>query len=342
MTKPNIKNKTNTSILENLISKMQLGGHVTIKQLTPHGSAREYFLIKSKNNKYIGTIGSDATENKTFVKMAKHLNKQGINVPEVIVHDKEYDCYIQTYCGNTDLFSYIKKAKQEKRFKTLCPAIDLLHEFQNKGSKGWNFKHSYPYEKFDKEEILRDSKRFTQRFLKHIPIKFSSKLYNKDIEKLVHEIDSISQKQYVLMHRDFQSRNILVHNKKHFLIDFQGARKGPMHYDLASLLFQSQVSYNNKTILKSLEYFVSKKKNVDTHIFLKHFYHIVLVRLIQTLGAYGIIGIEQQKPYFIKSIPFALRNINKTLIILNKQYGSEFKELESIIDNTIKYYDTRI
>ncbi len=338
----NTNKQTKIKNIEVLYKKLYPTGSVLIKPLTPHGSAREYFLLKSKNNTYIGTTGTDTKENKVFIKMARHLKKQGVSVPEVLIHDSKYNKYIQTYCGDKDLFSYIKKEKKEKHFKTLCPAMDLLHDFQTKGTKGWNFKNSYPYEKFNKEEILRDSKRFTQRFLKHIPIEYSLKNFNKEINTITREIEQIPEEQYTLMHRDFQSRNILVHNKKYILIDFQGGRKGPIHYDIASLLYQSQTNYNEKTKVKLLEYFISKKTKIDRNLFMRHFYHIVLIRLIQTLGAYGIIGIEQQKPYFIKSIPFALKNMQNVLKTLKEKYDTELTEIEAITSKSIKYYDTRI
>lgn len=311
-------------------------------QLTPHGSNREYFLISNNKIKVIGTIGEDKKENVTFIKMSKHLIKQKVSVPKVIAYSKNYDYYIQEFCGNKDLFSYIKKENRKKHTKILYPAIDLLHDFQTKGTKGWNYKNSYPFEKFDTHEIHRDSKRFISRFLKHIPIKYSFKKFSRDIDAIIKEIEQIPEEQYVLMHRDFQSRNILVHNKKYILIDFQSARKGPLHYDMASLLYQSQINYDEDTKTKLLEYFISKNTNIDRNMFMRHFYHIVIIRLIQSLGSYGIAGIEQQKTYFIKSIPFALKNMQNVLKILKENYKSEMTELENITNKLIKHYDTHI
>ncbi|MGI9118131.1 MAG: phosphotransferase [Minisyncoccia bacterium] len=334
--------KNKIKILHDLYQKHFKQKPKRLNKLTPHASDRTYFLIEGNNTKAIGTIGDNIHENKTFIKFSKHLKKQGVSVPEVLIHDVSHTSYIQTFCGNKDLFSIIKNKKQTQHTKILKPAIDLLNDFQVKGTDGWDFNNCYPFKVFDSQGIKRDVFLFTEKFLKNIPINYSSVKLRKDIEKLIKELEDIPENQKSLMHRDFQSRNILVYKNKYILIDFQSARKGPIHYDLAALLYQSQANYSEETKQEILKYFISKKTNIDSELFKKHFYNIVVARILQALGSYGITGIEQKKDYFLKSIPFALINMKDVLNLLNKHYGIKYPEIESIINKITNYYDTHL
>lgn len=314
---------------------------ISCKELSPHGSTRRYFLIKSQKHIAIGTTGEDWRENKAFVQLSDHLFKKGIRVPKVLKHSEDFSCYLQEYCGAGDLFADIKTSKQDSLYKLLCPAIDLLHDFQKNGTRDWNFSNSYPYQKFDEQEVDRDFKRFIKKFVDNLSITFSSQKLKKDYQLLVKEILKIPSDQYVLMHRDFQSRNILLHKNKCILIDFQSARKGPPQYDLVSFLYQSQVNYSEKLIDSLIDYYISKNNYINKDEFHRQLYTVGILRIIQSIGSYGIAGLEQKKEYFLKSIPFALKNMKTVLGKLQKGYGLEFPELENIINKAsqIKTYE---
>jgi hypothetical protein len=114
------------------------------------------------------------------------------------------------------------------------------------------------------------------------------------------------------MYRDFQSRNIMINKGKPFFIDYQGGRKGPLQYDVASLLFQVKADLPFKLREELLEFYINELTryiNIDQELFRQQYYGFVLIRLLQVLGAYGFRGLIEKKPHFLSSIPFALNNL---------------------------------
>lgn len=317
--------------------------NLKIEALDPHGSSREYFKIISEHGFYLGTISFDTLENESFIRLSHHLRKSGINVPIVFCSNTEKTFYIQEHKGEKDLYSYVidKEIKTYQKEKFLKQAVDLLIDFQDKGSIGIDYSKCYPFSSFNNEEMLRDVKRFKEKFLTRSNIFFDDELFEKDINTLIKEINKIPEKEYCLMHRDFQSRNIIVgdFDKSFSLIDFQNARKGPLYYDFVSLIFQSQVNYSEELIDTLINYFFSKKNFTNKEHFLRNMYLVAIVRMIQTIGSYGIGGLEQGKTYFIKSIPFALKNF---LYILYKaeNMGYSFPEIKKVINVSKQTYDS--
>ena len=119
-----------------------------------------------------------------------------------------------------------------------------------------------------------------------------------------------------LMHRDFQSRNIMVMDGALYSIDFQGARFGPLGYDLASLLNDPYVQLSRDTRLVLLDYYIETIKkliSLDRTAFIKGYYHIALQRNLQILGAFSFLCKVRGKPFFAPYIQPALVELKCTL-----------------------------
>ncbi|MCP5375408.1 MAG: phosphotransferase [Rickettsiaceae bacterium] len=319
-------NKTYSERLENCIP------------LEAHASTRRYYILKSKSYETLGATGDDPQENKAFVKLAKHLTKNGVNVPRVISHTDDYKFYIQELCDQVDLFSLVTKYP-EKQIELLTKAIDLLVNFQKKGTIGWDYSDSYPFKSFDSKEINNNFKRLSEYLLGSINISFNKKILD-DFEKiLIREIESIPKNEYVLMHRDFQSRNILINKEIYTLIDFQGSRSGPKHYDLASLLFQSRINWKKESQEYLLNYYLNLNKEIDDRdLFIKNFYFLGAVRIIQALGSYGIAIYLNNKKSFLASITPALKNLREITEVLNKRYKINTDKTVELIDELIIFF----
>ncbi len=112
-----------------------------------------------------------------------------------------------------------------------------------------------------------------------------------------------------LMHRDFQSRNIMVKDGSIHIIDFQGARFGPLAYDLASLLNDPYVQLPTDARLSLLDYYIDTIKKyifLDRDTFIKGYYHIALQRNLQILGAFSFLSKVKGKSFFKPYIQPAL------------------------------------
>jgi hypothetical protein len=136
------------------------------------------------------------------------------------------------------------------------------------------------------------------------------------------------------MYRDFQSRNVMLVNDEPYFIDFQGGRRGPVYYDVASFLWQAKANFSPElrdelisTYIESLK----KYREVYESKFLKQLRQFVLFRTLQVLGAYGFRGYFEKKPHFIQSIPFALHNLRELL----KEGFDEYPYLSHILKEMV-------
>ncbi|RQW79571.1 MAG: phosphotransferase enzyme family protein, partial [Geobacter sp.] len=139
------------------------------------------------------------------------------------------------------------------------------------------------------------------------------------------------------MYRDFQSRNILVHNDELYFVDYQGGRKGALQYDVASLLFQAKVNLPAQIREDLLKFYldeVGQKVKIKNQNFLKQYNGYVLIRLLQTLGAYGFRGYYENKSHFLLSIPFALNNLQ--WLQEKNHLPKKFNELNRVLASILK------
>lgn len=305
-----------------------------IVPLTPHASNRQYFKLFLKEKTFIGTVDPDPRQTSVFVMLAKHLKNQNISVPHLYAVNTSYTCYIQEDCGNLDLYAFLLRATGKQKVAILYKTIDLLLTYQKNAKNNWDYKNCYPFSSFDTKEIKRDFDRLTQKTL--IPLNIPFNGIKKDLDKLIKEIIKIPKRKYTMMHRDFQPRNILVQNDTFILIDFQNCRKGPFYYDLASLLFHSHSRHLKHLREPLINYYVTQSGIVDRELFLKEFYLISIVRIVQSLGSYGIAGIQQEKKHFKEAIPFAFQDLSEVLLYL-KKYNLNFTTLHQISQYSCRF-----
>jgi hypothetical protein len=140
------------------------------------------------------------------------------------------------------------------------------------------------------------------------------KLSSADAAKLNKELDTLSahlQKiEPCLIHRDFQSQNIMIKNNQPVLIDFQGMRLGNFFYDLGSLICDPYVNFTNEERNELLSFYhrlMPKPVSIDE--FTERFWEASVQRLMQALGAYGFLGLKKNKPDFLKHIHRGIRNL---------------------------------
>jgi aminoglycoside/choline kinase family phosphotransferase len=118
------------------------------------------------------------------------------------------------------------------------------------------------------------------------------------------------------MHRDFQSRNIMIHEGQFYFIDFQGGRIGPIQYDLASLLADPYVSLPlslQNRLLEDCADLYELKTGVSKDNFIKGYRYCAVTRNLQILGAFGFLSRVKKKQYFAQYIPKALKTLKLNL-----------------------------
>ena len=332
--------------IQNLLAELTRSIGETPVEITPiaeSGSARKYYRIVTEKCSLIGTYSDNVEENEAFLYFCKHFHELKLNVPEVLAVNAEHTAYLQNDFGDDNLFNHVQNALLsggygEKTVNLFKKALEHLVKFQIIGNQGLNYKKTYPSECFDRQAILDDLNYFKYYFVKpHEEIRFNETRLNLDFKAFA---DFISQAPCdFFMYRDFQSRNIMVKENELYFIDFQGGKKGPLNYDVVSLLYQVKAqmpqSIRDELVLyykeKLTQYIDPKEVKFDLY----HPYFVYL-RLMQVLGAYGFRGLIQKKSHFIESIPYAL----KELSTWNEKYPlSEHPELQNVISQlpTLNY-----
>jgi aminoglycoside/choline kinase family phosphotransferase len=313
---------------------------ISVFPIAQSGSYRKYFRINGKEKTAIGVFNPDKKENRAFITFTKHFLKKGFNVPQLYNHKLKDNVYLIEDLGDTTLFSLIEKEKTDDSFseKVLSyykDALSHLIRFQIDGGKGLDYSACYPKAKFDKQSILWDLNYFKYYFLKLSKIPFDEQKLEDDFNTFAEFLLSADTKYF--LYRDFQSRNILVHNDQLYFIDFQGGRKGALQYDVASLLFQAKLNMSHEIREKLLAHYLvelSKRIKVSPKEFKKYYYSYVLIRLLQTLGAYGFRGYYENKSHFLSSIPYALKNLQ--WLLDKKLTPKKLPELDRVLVSILK------
>jgi aminoglycoside/choline kinase family phosphotransferase len=302
---------------------------VSFTPLPISGSIRRYFRIRSNSKTALAVYNTDKRENQAFIYLAKHFGKHQLNVPKIYSQNLNENIYLIEDLGDTTLYSQIINSPGNKftgSIHLIENALSELPRFQITASKDIDYTKCYPRPAFDKQSIMWDLNYFKYYFLKLSGISFDEQKLEDDF-KLFSNFLITADKNY-FMYRDFNSRNIMVKNGDLYFIDFQGGRKGPLQYDLASFLFSSKISFNDEQRENLFEHYIESVlayKKVDAAKFKKHYYPFVLVRILQMLGTYGYRGYFEGKPHFLTSIPFAVNNLK--LIIAKKKINLKLPEL---------------
>ena len=289
-----------------------------IEEMPASGSNRRYFRLLG-NPTLIGVSGESLEENRAFLYMAEHFKQKGLPVPTIYARSENNMFYLQEDLGDTLLFNAIEKGRQtsifsEEEKELLRKTMRLLPAIQFAGADGMDFSYCYPQAEFNSRSILWDLNYFKYCFLKATGLEFQEDRLEDDFQKMSDVL--LRSSSATFLYRDFQSRNVMVKDGDPWLIDFQGGRKGPIYYDVASFLWQAKANYPDELRQELLNEYIQalrKYKPVDEAYFHAQLRHFVLFRTMQVLGAYGFRGYFEKKPHFIQSVPYAIENLRQLL-----------------------------
>ncbi|MEM1271476.1 MAG: RNase adapter RapZ [Bacteroidota bacterium] len=284
---------------------------IRILPLPPSGSRREYYRLEGSNHVVMGAYNPDPRENEAFVTFTRHFREKGVPVPEVYATDLDNDLYLVEDLGDTTLFSYLSECRKAGHFPmpVYKRVVEELAHLQIVGSQGLDYSVCYPREQFDRQSMLWDMSYFKHFFLKVGNLPYDEQALEDDFNAFAGYLMSAGTDYFLF--RDFQSRNIMLHDGGPHFIDYQGGRRGALQYDVASLLWQAKAALTHAQRQELLDHYLaaaSKLTDIDAKTFVEMYYGYVLVRTIQVLGAYGFRGFYERKDHFLDSIPFAAEN----------------------------------
>lgn len=301
------------------------GKPATIEKVKGAGSNRIYYrLTDEAHHSVIGVVGTSREENHAFICLAKHFGQRQLPVPEILAASDDEMRYLQTDLGHVSLFDAIQGGREAggrynlKEVDLLRRTIRELPNIQIRGARGLDFSQCYPQPEFDQDSVLFDLNYFKYCFLKATEIDFHEMKLEANFRMFAKDLTAEPMEAF--LYRDFQARNVMLDDEGNpFFIDFQGGRKGPFYYDLASFLWQASAKYSFKLRRELIfEYYQSLKQYTEVPSS-RHFAHrlalFVLFRTLQVLGAYGFRGYFEHKRHFINSIPGAIQNLRDLLAL---------------------------
>jgi aminoglycoside/choline kinase family phosphotransferase len=305
-----------------------------IDVLPVSGSDRRYYRLTNGKDSAIGTHNTNVAENNTYFYFTDLFRKHGINVPEVYNLSKDRRFYLQQDLGSNSLFDQLmKNGHTDAVRKNYHKALEQLAKVQWLAGREVNYDQCFAMKRFDEKAIMADLLYFKYYFADLQNIHYNKSLLIEEMEQLSKELGRIEPQ--MLMYRDFQSRNILLHDNKVWFIDFQGAMQGPPQYDIASLLWQAKAQLPEAWKEDLLNGYLTSLNKLNTarveeiH-FRKGYAQFVILRILQVLGAYGFRGLLQHKPHFISSIAPALKNLETFLS--NNPNSPSYPELRSLLE----------
>ena len=260
------------------------------------------------------------TEADAFIAIGRHLRQKQIAVPKIFEAEPFAGLVYVEDLGNTHLQSlWTSGQSRDHIITTYQSVLDLLINFSQRGKLGFDPDWTYQTPSYDVDLILdKECRYFLESFLNGY-LKRSCRF-----EEFQSEFNQLAEKALEggitgLMHRDFQSRNILLHHDSPYAIDFQGARTGPIQYDLASLLIDPYAKMPADMQQELLKYALSQlstKIRFSKAKFLDCYRCCRITRNLQILGAFGFLSREKGKIQFEAHIPAALALLKKNLLKL--------------------------
>ena len=321
--------------LEKLFEEYTKQKPESIYELPSSGSNRRYFRISGSGITLIGAKGTSIEENIAFMEIAKHFKLKGLPVPQVLCASESKEFYLQEDLGDITLFNTIQQGRETSNFSPdeislLKKTIATLPKLQFEGGKGLDYSICFPQPAFDERNVWFDCNYFKYCFLKTTGIEFSEIRLHDDLTKMAADLLEGGNEE-VFMYRDFQARNVMLVNDNPYFIDFQGGRKGPLYYDLASFVWQAKANYPTElkeTLIETYREALKPYKDIPKEEFYRKLRLFVLFRTMQVLGAYGFRGYFEKKPHFLQSVPFAIDNLRK---LINEQPFTEYPYIQEIL-----------
>lgn len=279
------------------------------------GSGRVIIRLSAMNQSTIGILYDVREENVAFIEFSRHFRRHGLPVPEIYADDLRHGAYLEQDLGDTTLFEFLVA---NRAGENIAPAVvdayikvvQALPRFQVEAGRDLNYKVCYPRASFDRQSIAWDLNYFKYYFLRLAGIAFNEQALENDFSRLTRFL--LTAPRDYFLYRDYQSRNVMLLNDEPFFLDYQGGRKGALHYDIASLLYDAKADLPPALRQKLLDHYTDALRGMiglELDAFMHHYYAFVYARIMQALGAYGFRGFYERKPHFLQSVPYAMKNL---------------------------------
>lgn len=312
---------------------------LSVELLPASGSDRRYLRLIGEAHNVIGAFNPDKKENNTFFYFTGIFQRYQLPVSTILAESPDKQYYLLEDLGPDSLFDIMKKEGHTERVKLLFKkSIDQLAKIHWEAGNDIDYSHCFAAGEFDRKQIFADLLYFKYYFADLMKVGYNKTALLEELEDWSRSLAAARPQTF--MYRDFQSRNVMIKDEEVYFIDYQGGMLGLPQYDLVSLLWQARAQLPKEWKQELLNYYlqaISKMPhaaNLNETDFRKVYLDCVLLRILQTLGAYGYRGLLEKKPHFIKSIRPALQQLKAFL----DEYGHlpVHVELRKVLEGIVR------
>ncbi|MES1254426.1 MAG: phosphotransferase [Acidobacteriota bacterium] len=249
-----------------------------------------------------------------FANVARLFDAVPLPAPRILGHSDPLGLVALEDLGDVTLQAYLETAADDERTRLYVEAASLIERLQRRGTE-LAASGAAPYSlAFDIEKLTWELDFFVQHFLEGYRGLVLTEEHRAvlDEEWLAIAADLASEPR-VLCHRDYHSRNLMVHDGRLFVIDFQDARMGPDTYDLASLLRDSYVELPASDVEALIRWFAASRGHADLDAFRRRFDLMSLQRNLKALGTFGNQAHARGNPAYVADMPRTLRYVRTNL-----------------------------
>ncbi len=285
--------------------------------LTGDASDRKYFRIIPSNGPSIVLAlhgGPIEFRSLPFANVAALLQQVPLPVPAMLDHRDALGIVALQDLGDVTLQAHPGAATPTAHAALYRQAVAFIELLQRRGAELASDVY-VPYRiAFDVEKLTWELDFFARHFMEgYRGVVLSEADRTALSEEWASIVDDLASEPRVLCHRDYHSRNLMVHDGGLYIIDFQDARLGPDTYDLASLLRDAYVDMTDREVDDLIAYFLAVKGQHDEQAFRVRFDLMAVQRNLKALGTFGYQTAVRDNPVYIQYIPRALRHARKNL-----------------------------
>ena len=287
---------------------------VAITPIEKGGSDRKFYRVRCSSDQTIIVVkyNLEREENRHYVQIAEFLAAHEIRAPKIYFHDAIEGLIWIEDLGAKDLWSHRGESWPVRRvlYESALDEVAKLHRLPESVCVEM---HRHLPAEFNAELYLWEQNYFLENCLGlYFGVEEKQLIELATLPPLKTIAHNLASRPRVLVHRDFQSQNIIVRDGQAHLIDFQGMRPGLAEYDLASLLYDPYVRLTDSERAALLEFYRTTTKANDPALTEK-FHLCAMQRLMQALGAYGYLGLVKGNRAFLAHIPAALQSLGEVL-----------------------------
>jgi len=320
-----------------------LGGPGVFSPIAGDGSKRIFWRVGDPRSDLTYVAMENAPiddfskrENAAYLNIGRHLRNKGLPLPEIYRFDLGKGWFIMEDFGDVNLQTACERVKE--RVPLYAPVVEILFVQQTRGSEGFDTEWTCQTETYDREVMRRyEVEYFKEAFLgTYLGFRKGWPGLESSFLHLIEEASKAENRFF--LHRDFQSRNIMITGEKIGILDWQGGRLGPLAYDLASLLIDPYTklpALEKEEIYSTYLQLLRQKQPHRVASFEKSFPYLAVQRNLQILGAFSFLSRVRGKTYFEEYIPGAVKSLQHLLETVKEANLSGLRDLVNSLSDSL-------